>query len=98
MRTPLLIIAAFLTTGCITTSKMTIVNSEPKNAMVTVEGYGQCETPCTIKLDQPRLTTVAKAGYEKQRFMLIPGRPKVDVILKLAAPTKEIESSELPEL
>ncbi|MFQ5562856.1 MAG: PEGA domain-containing protein [Parvularculaceae bacterium] len=101
MRTIAPIFAAMLASACETfpfASDTTLVESTPDGAVVTVEGFGQCETPCRVKLDTPRLTTVAKAGYEKKRFMLDPDRSKVTVVLELAAPTEDVEASELPDL
>ena len=60
--------------------------------------FGECETPCTVKLDELREMTVAKAGYKAQRFYVAPGSKEVHVILQLAAPTKDVDTTALPSL
>lgn len=85
--------------GCLsTTGDMRTITSAPSGALVNIDGYGQCETPCTIKLDTRREITVAKAGYKAQRFGIVPGSKDVHVILELAAPTDEVSTETLPEL
>ena len=79
------------------TSRTKIV-SDPAGAIVTVEGFGECDTPCTIALDAPRMVTVAKTGYKPQRFQIRPGKSRVDVTLELVAPTENVETNSLPEL
>ncbi|MEM8771161.1 MAG: PEGA domain-containing protein [Pseudomonadota bacterium] len=81
-----------------TTGDLRTITSTPAGALVKIEGFGECETPCTIKLDGARNVTVAKAGYKAQRFAVKPGRENVNVILELAAPTDEVSSETLPEL
>lgn len=75
---------------------ITRIVTDPPGATVRVEGYGECASPCTIGLDGPRQIIVAKAGYKAQRFQLSPGKPVVRVKLELVAPTKGVESDELP--
>ncbi|MEK7264875.1 MAG: PEGA domain-containing protein [Pseudomonadota bacterium] len=77
---------------------LTTVTTTPAGARVTVEGFGECETPCTIEIDKPRNITIAKAGFDTQKFVLLPGRKKLDVVLKLSAPTTGVDAEELPEL
>ncbi len=77
---------------------LTLVTTEPAGAIVRVEGFGECEAPCTIELDAPRNLTIAKAGYKPQSFVLQPGKRKVDVILELSAPTTNVDTTELPEI
>ncbi len=85
--------------GCLTTSgNVRTVTSEPAGALVSIAGYGECETPCTVKLNEMRELTVAKAGYKAQRFRVAPGNKDVHVILQLAAPTKDVDATQLPEL
>lgn len=96
---------ALAVTGCKTldfgddnAATIVTVASTPPGALVTVEGFGECETPCTIEIDKPRNITVAKAGYDAQKMVLVPGRRKVDVVLKLSTQTKDVDATELPEL
>ena len=37
------------------------INSAPQGALLTLHGYGECETPCTIKINEPRKARIAKA-------------------------------------
>jgi len=91
--------ALLLISACVTTQgNVTSLTSEPSGASVAVEGYEDCETPCTIQLSAPLNVTVAKAGYKPQRMVLQPGRKKVHVRLELAAPTSGVEATSLPEL
>lgn len=77
---------------------LALVSSEPPGALVRVEGFGECVTPCTIEIDAPRNITVAKAGYNPQRLVLQPGKKKVNVVLELSAPTTGVDETELPDL
>ncbi len=97
--------AALLTAGCKTFDfvgskgpTITTVSTTPPGALVTVEGFGECLSPCTIELDAPRNITVAKAGYNPQRFVLEPGKKKVDIMLELSAPTTDVDADTLPDL
>ena len=85
-------------TGGVPSSTITLINSDPAGAEVTIEGFGDCETPCRVEIDKPRTVKVAKAGYLAQTFQITPDKKRVDVKLELAAPTKDVDSSELPEL
>lgn len=96
-------IAALTLGGCKTLgggsgTTLTTVTTEPAGALVTVEGFGECETPCTIEIDKPRNITIAKAGYDPQKLVLLPGKKKLNVTLELSAPTTEVDETELPEL
>lgn len=84
--------------ACATTPGVVEIVSEPTGALVTVEGYGECETPCTIGLDGPRNVTVAKAGFLPKRFIVAPGAGRVKVALDLAAPTEKVDEETLPDL
>ena len=85
--------------GCFATAgEVRTITSEPDGALVRVEGFGECETPCTIKLDGRREVTVAKAGYKAQRFGVTPGSKDIHVILELAAPTQDVDAETLPSL
>lgn len=77
---------------------MVTLSSTPAGALATVEGFGECETPCTIEIDKPRNVTVAKAGYDPQKITLQPGRKKVDLVLKLSAPTTGVDATEMPDV
>lgn len=96
-------VAASFVAGCQTlgggqATTITLIESTPPGALVRVEGFGECETPCRVEIDKPRMVTVAKAGFNAQRFQIVPKRKRVDVILDLAAPTKNVDSTELPDL
>ncbi|GJL94584.1 MAG: hypothetical protein DHS20C05_09890 [Hyphococcus sp.] len=98
MRAVFLASITVLLAGCASSGGMRTINSTPPGALVTVEGYGECETPCTIKLDGSRHITVAKAGYKAQRFYISPDGQPVEVILELAAPAGEVDETSLPAI
>jgi PEGA domain-containing protein len=99
MRLILILATVFFLNGCFVTSGgMRSFTSTPSGATVTIDGYGACETPCTVKLDGYRKVTVAKAGYKAQRFGVKPGGAPVNVILELAAPAGVVDSETLPDL
>ncbi len=77
---------------------MVAITTAPAGALVTVEGFGECETPCTVEIDKPRKVTIAKAGYETMRLTLEPGKRKLDVTLTLSAPTTGVDAATLPDL
>ena len=93
-------IGASLLSACQTTSgsAITAFESNPTGALVKVEGYGECTTPCTIQHDGPRTIVIAKAGFKKQRFVVKPGARNVRVILELSAPTTGVDAGGLPPL
>ena len=74
------------------------VSSMPEGALLRVDGFGECETPCTVEVDKPRMATIAKAGYKPQRVTLEPGKRKVAITLELSAPTTDVDTTQLPEL
>lgn len=95
----LMIAVLTMASGCATFGDgVTHMTSVPPGALVTVPGAGSCETPCTVKLVRPLEVTVAKAGYVAKRVRVEPGQAKSEVKLELAAPTKDVDASELPEL
>ena len=99
MRGAIAILLFSLLGGCLhTSSGMRIINSEPPGATVIIEGFGECETPCSVKLDGYRSVLVAKAGYKPQKFGIVPKGPPVEVILELAAPTDDVDQETLPDL
>jgi hypothetical protein len=100
LKFPILIVASLTASACNTFGRttLTLVASDPPGALVRVEGFGECEAPCTVEIDRPRVITVAKAGYNPQRLTIAPGQRRVDVALELSAPTTGVEAEELPEL
>ena len=96
----ILAVVAFALAGCATAPKSTIteITSDPPGAEVQIEGFGTCVTPCRIEIDRPRNITVAKAGFLAERFQIAPGEKLVELKLKLAAPTKDVDKSTLPDL
>ncbi len=99
MRSILILSLVFFLNGCLATSgAMRSFYSTPSGATVTIDGFGSCETPCTVKLDGYRKVTVAKAGYKAQRFGVSPGGGGVNVILELAAPSGVVDAETLPDL
>ena len=92
-------LATALAGGCASgRGPITTIDSEPAGALVKVDGFGECETPCVIQHDAPRRVTVAKAGFRKRVFDIRPGDGEVVVELELAAPTEEVETDALPPL
>jgi PEGA domain-containing protein len=99
MRVISIAVAAFLLSGCLLSSgNVSRINTLPSGALVTVEGLGECETPCTIELKQRRRITIAKAGYKSLRIDLEPDGNDVSIELELAAPTQDIDAIALPDL
>ncbi len=94
------IAAALALAACNTTKgpQIALVETEPAGALVRVEGFGECESPCRIELDAPRNLTIAKAGYDAERIVIEPESKKVLVKLKLSAPTTKVDEVALPEL
>lgn len=72
--------------------------STPPGATASIDGFGECETPCTVRVDQARYVTIAKAGYTPQTIRLEPGGKTISVELELAAPTGEVDTQTLPDL
>lgn len=91
---------AAMLAACETTPKTSVItiSSTPPGAEVQIEGFGTCTTPCNVEVDQPRNITVAKAGFLAERFQIAPGQKDVALTLKLAAPTKDVDKSTLPDL
>lgn len=78
--------------------RLTQVTTEPPGALVTIVGFGECESPCVIEHDAPREIVVAKAGF-KPRTLTITGKTKsVELKLELAAPTEQVDERVLPDL
>ncbi|MCB2114482.1 MAG: PEGA domain-containing protein [Parvularculaceae bacterium] len=99
------LIAAAALPGCQTlnvfggsSSTIVRVSSEPEGAVVTLDGYGSCETPCTVEIDKPREAKIGRAGYNSQNVTLTPGKRSVKVTLELSAPTTKVDETAMPEL
>ncbi len=88
--------------GCVTIggggSSIVTVNTSPPGALLTIDGAGECETPCTIKLDGPRQAKIAKAGFVAVTTTLAPGRKSVTIPLELAAASEDVDTLVLPDL
>ncbi len=97
MRYLLTLFLAAALSGCLTTGGREI-SSTPSGALVTVPGFGECETPCTVKLDKRRRITIAKAGYRPRRVDVDPEGAPLTIPLELAAPTEEVDAQTLPDL
>lgn len=95
-----LALMASVTASCQTVGGVTLrtINTIPAGAKLTVSGYGECETPCSVALDQPRRATIAKAGFIKQDVILQPGRGDLTFELSLAAPTSDVDATALPDI
>ena len=75
------------------------VQSDPPGALVVIDGAGQCETPCTVKIDSPKKARVSKAGFVTQYVTLSPGgKGNVVIPLELAAASDDVDATELPDL
>ena len=98
MRIMMLTISAALLSGCLTSGGIREIRSTPSGAFVAIDGFGECETPCTVKLDEPRRIRVAKAGYVTQNFILEPKGGAIDIPLELAAASENVDTVVLPEL
>lgn len=106
MKRLVLAVAALALAGCKgfdafgggSSSTIVRVTSEPAGAVVTLEGFGSCETPCTVGIDKPREAKIAKAGYVSQTVTLSPDKRSVKVTLELSAPTTDVDETELPEI
>jgi len=84
--------------GCLTTGGVREIRTTPPGALVSVENFGACETPCTVKLDRERHIRVAKAGYVTQNLTIGPGRGAVKITLELAAASKDVDAQALPDI
>ena len=95
-----LTLAALCLSACATAKgpKIVLVETEPQGALIRVEGFGECQSPCRIEVDTTRNLTIAKAGYNAERIVIDPQSKKVLVRLTLSAPTTDVEEDALPEL
>lgn len=95
--------ALVLLGGCSATmgggkSKIVELTTAPAGVTATVEGFGECETPCRIEVDKPRKVKLAKAGFKAQDIELTPKKKKVTIVMELAAPTTGVDTTALPEI
>lgn len=98
MRIFLLISLSAMLSGCLTLGGGREIRSAPSGALVTIAGFGECETPCKLKLDRTRRITIAKAGYKPRLVDIEPTGGPVTIPLELAAPTEEVDTQSLPDL
>lgn len=97
-----------LASGCVTDdigfggigagARNVTVVSEPPGAVLTVEGAGECETPCVVRLDGSKKARLAKAGFVAMNVVLTPDKRTIAIPLELAAPSGDVDSTALPEL
>jgi hypothetical protein len=97
---PLLLLPALLIAACETTPSNTLVRVEttPPGAVLSIDGFGECETPCTIEIDREREAQLAKAGFNPQKIILRPGVKTLAIAMELAAPTTTVDEASIPEL
>ncbi len=94
-------LAAFSLAGCMTTGGGGVIReiqTEPGGAVITIDGYGECQSPCTIKLDGPRRIRIAKAGFISQNLVVQPEKGPLVVELEIAAPAGDVDTQTLPDL
>ncbi len=94
-------LAALCAFGCQSSgngARIAVIETEPPGAIVKVEGFGECVSPCSIELDAPRRLTIAKAGFKKRVMEITPGDRRVRVDLELAAPSGDVVADDLPPL
>ncbi len=92
-----------LLAGCATVgtpSRIVTVETTPTDALIRVEGFGECASPCAIEIDAPRRLSIAKAGFKPVTVDLSPtNRARtISVPLELAAPTEAVEAGSLGNL
>lgn len=90
--------AGFFMSGCFASDNLLEIHSAPAGAFVLIDGYGTCETPCTVKLDEPRTARISRTGFVTQEVALEPGEDKVDITLELAAASEDVDAIALPDL
>ncbi|WP_428409374.1 PEGA domain-containing protein [Hyphococcus sp.] len=102
MRRPAFLFLGFLLlSGCVTMgggSSMLLVQTDPAGALLTIDGVGECETPCRIRLDGPKKAKIAKAGFVAKDYMLSPGKSEVTIPLELAAASDDVDATALPDI
>ncbi len=97
------IVVPLLLAGCATAgtpSRIVTIDTTPTDALIRVEGFGECASPCAIEIDAPRRVSIAKAGFKPVIIDLSPkSRAKtISVPLELAAPTEAVEAGSLSDL
>ncbi len=98
MRIVSVITIATMLAGCLTLGGQREIQTTPAGAFVSIDGFGECETPCTVKLDQPRRARIAKAGYVTRIVMIEPGDGPIIIPLDLAAASEEVDTQALPDI
>ena len=103
MRKPAFLLLAALTLlgGCMTIgggASTLLVKTDPEGALLSIDGVGECETPCSVLLDGPKQARVAKAGFVSKTYVLSPGRSEVTIPLELAAASDDVDATGLPDL
>ena len=102
MRRPAFLSLGFmLLGGCVTMgggASTMLVQTDPAGALVAIDGVGECETPCRIRLDAPKKARIAKAGFVSKEYMLSPGKSEVTIPLELAAASDDVDATALPDL
>lgn len=91
-------VSTLLMSGCFLSDNILEIRSAPAGAFVFIDGYGTCETPCTVKLDEPRTARISRTGFVTQEMTLEPGEDKVDIMLELAAASETVDAIALPDL
>lgn len=85
--------------GCATTrTTVTEIVTDPPGFEVAILGFGTCVSPCRVEIDRPRRVEIVRAGYFAERFEIRPGQKRVDVRMRLVAPTTDVSSGALPDL
>jgi len=72
--------------------------TDPPAALVTVEQYGECISPCTIGLDGPRTVKITKDGYIEQIITVKPHSGTLKLKLELAAASTDVDTGSLPDI
>lgn len=94
-----------LASGCVTDglgagprARNVNVVTTPPGAVLTIDGAGECETPCIVRLDGPKQARLAKAGFIAMNVVLTPDKRTIAIPLELAAPSGAVDAAALPEL
>ena len=86
--------------ACATGPKTTLTEivTDPPGFEVTIMDFGTCVSPCTVLIDRPRRIEIVRAGWFAERFEIKPGQKRVDVKMRLVAPTIDVDKGALPDL
>lgn len=98
LRIMIIATAALSLGGCLTMGGVREIRSNPTGAYLSIEGFGSCETPCTVKLDGPRQARLARIGYVTQDIIIEPGIRPLTVTMVLAAASEDVDALALPDL